>query len=86
MRTGGLAGNDWSRLCAYGDVPADCYVVKGLQRARRKAHAGSPGFDLGVDDLEAFDAFILELKDDQTFLASMRHVRSLVMDADDVTT
>lgn len=62
-----LAGNGlYETLLSLGRTEADCYVVSGLTEAEKKKLmlADNRVFDLGVDDLAALDAFILELKDD----------------------
>lgn len=62
-----LAGNGlYEALRSMGRTEADCYVVTGLSEAKKKKLmlADNRVFDLGVDDLETLDAFILELKDD----------------------
>jgi ParB-like chromosome segregation protein Spo0J len=83
-----LAGNGLvETLRSMGRTEADCYVVKGLTESEKKKLmlADNRIFDLGVDDLEAFDAFILELKDDLDIPGFDEDMlRSLVMDADDV--
>ena len=62
-----LAGNGLhATLVQLGHTEANCYVVRGLSEAEKKKLmlADNRVFDLGVDDMAAFDAFILELKDD----------------------
>lgn len=62
-----LAGNGlYKALCLMERTEADCYVVTGLSETQKKKLmlADNRVFDLGVDDLETLDAFILELKDD----------------------
>lgn len=62
-----LAGNGlYETLLSMGRTEADCYVVTGLTEAQKKKLmlADNRVFDLGVDDLSALDAFVLELKDD----------------------
>lgn len=62
-----LAGNGlYETLLSLGRTEADCYVVSGLTEAEKEKLmlADNRVFDLGVDDLAALDAFILELKDD----------------------
>lgn len=62
-----LAGNGlFETLLAMERTEADCYVVEGLTEAEKKKLmlADNRVFDLGVDDLAALDAFVLELKDD----------------------
>lgn len=82
-----LAGNGLvETLRSMGRTEADCYVVKGLTEVEKKKLmlADNRIFDLGVDDMAAFDAFILELKDDLDvpgFDEDM--LKSLVMDTDD---
>lgn len=82
-----LAGNGlMETLQNMGRVEADCYVVEGLTDTEKKKLmlADNRIFDLGVDDMAAFDAFILELKDDLDvpgFDEDM--LKSLVMDAGD---
>jgi ParB-like chromosome segregation protein Spo0J len=62
-----LAGNGlYDTLVSLGYTEADCYVVKGLSENEKKKLMLSDNriFDLGVDDMSAFDAFIQELGDD----------------------
>lgn len=82
-----LAGNGLAEaLISMGRTEADCYVVTGLTEIEKKKlmMADNRIFDLGVDDMAAFDAFILELKDDLDvpgFDEDM--LKSLVMDTDE---
>lgn len=82
-----LAGNGLAEaLISMGRTEADCYVVSGLTEIEKKKlmMADNRIFDLGVDDMAAFDAFILELKDDLDvpgFDEDM--LKSLVMDTDE---
>ena len=79
-----LAGNGLHEaLLQLGRTEADCHIVKGLteQQKKKLMLADNRIFDLGVDDMVAFDAFILELKDDLDvpgFDEDM--LKSLVMD------
>lgn len=62
-----LAGNGlYDTLLAMGRTEADCYVVTGLSEKEKKKLmlADNRIFDLGVDDMDAFDALIAELGDD----------------------
>lgn len=62
-----LAGNGlYETLLSMGRAEADCYVVKGLTENEKKKLmlADNRIFDLGVDDMKAFDEFIAELGDD----------------------
>jgi len=82
-----LAGNGLvETLLSMGRTEADCYIAEGLTEIEKKKLmlADNRIFDLGVDDMAAFDAFILELKDDLDvpgFDEDM--LKSLVMDTDD---
>lgn len=82
-----LAGNGLAEaLKSMGRTEADCYVVTGLTENEKKKlmMADNRIFDLGVDDMAAFDAFILELKDDLDvpgFDEDM--LKSLVMSTDE---
>lgn len=61
-----LAGNGlYEALLSMGQTEADCYVVAGLSEAEKKKLmlADNRIFNLGIDDSEAFDAIISELKD-----------------------
>lgn len=83
-----LAGNGlYETLLQMGRTEADCHVVKGLTEVQKKKLmlADNRIFDLGVDDMAAFDAFILDLKDDLDvpgFDEDM--LKSLVMDTREV--
>ena len=62
-----LAGNGlFETLLSMGHTEADCYVVEGLTENEKKKLmlADNRIFDLGVDDMKAFDEFIAELGDD----------------------
>lgn len=62
-----LAGNGlYETLLSMGRSEADCYVVEGLTENEKKKLilADNRIFDLGVDDMKAFDEFIAELGDD----------------------
>ena len=62
-----LAGNGlYETLLSMGRTEADCYVVEGLTENEKKKLmlADNRIFDLGVDDMNAFDEFIAELGDD----------------------
>jgi len=62
-----LAGNGLHQtLVELGWTEADCHIVTGLTEAQKKKLmlADNRIFDLGVDDMAAFDEFILDLKDD----------------------
>ena len=62
-----LAGNGlYETLLSMGRTEADCYVVEGLTENEKKKLmlADNRIFDLGVDDMKAFDEFIAELGDD----------------------
>lgn len=62
-----LAGNGlFETLVSLNYTEADCYVVSGLSEKEKKKLMLSDNriFDLGVDDMAAFDAFIQELGDD----------------------
>ena len=82
-----LAGNGLvETLRSMGCTEADCYVVKGLTENEKKKLmlADNRIFDLGVDDMAAFDAFVLELKDDLDIPGFDEDMlKSLVMDTDD---
>lgn len=62
-----LAGNGlFETLVSMGKTEADCYVVVGLSDKEKKKLmlADNRIFDLGVDDMAAFDSLIAELGDD----------------------
>lgn len=62
-----LAGNGlYETLLSMGRTEAECYVVEGLTEKEKKKLmlADNRIFDLGVDDMKAFDEFIAELGDD----------------------
>jgi len=62
-----LAGNGlYQTLLSMGKTEAACYIVKGLTEKEKKKLmlADNRIFDLGVDDMNAFDALIAELGDD----------------------
>lgn len=62
-----LAGNGlYDTLLALGWKDADCYIVSGLSEKEKKKLmlADNRIFDLGVDDMDAFDAILAELGED----------------------
>jgi len=62
-----LAGNGLHQtLVELGWTEVTCYIAAGLSEAQKKKLmlADNRIFDLGVDDMAAFDEFILDLKDD----------------------
>lgn len=62
-----IAGNGlYTALLQLGREEADCYVVTGLSEIEKKKLmlADNRIFNLGVDDLRAFDEIILELDND----------------------
>lgn len=83
-----LAGNGLHEaLTQLGFKEASCYVVTGLTEAQKKKlmMADNRIFDLGVDDMAAFDAFILELKDDLDIPGFDEDMlKSFVMDTNEV--
>jgi ParB-like chromosome segregation protein Spo0J len=84
-----LAGNGlYDTLLSMGRVDADCYVTAGLTEAAKKKLmlADNRVFNLGVDDLAAFDAIVLELKDDLDIPGFEEDLlRSIVMEADEAS-
>lgn len=62
-----LAGNGlYEALTQLGYTEAGCHIVTGLteQQKKKLMMADNRIFDLGVDDMAAFDEFVAELKDD----------------------
>lgn len=84
-----LVGNGlFETLLAMGHAEADCYVVSGLTEAQKKKLmlADNRVFDLGVDDLAALDALVLELKDDLDIPGFEEDLlRAMVMEADEAS-
>lgn len=83
-----LAGNGlYETLTALGWQEADCYVVKGLSETEKKKLmlADNRIFDLGVDDMAAFDQLIAELGDDLDVPGyDYDLLKSIVADAEEV--
>ena len=78
----------YETLLSLGRTEADCYVVSGLTDAEKKKLmlADNRVFDLGVDDLAALDAFILDLKDDLDIPGYEEDLlRAMVMEADEAS-
>ena len=84
-----LAGNGlYETLCSMGRTEADCYIVTGLTEAQKKKLmlADNRVFDLGVDDLAALDALVLELKDDLDIPGFEEDLlQAMVMEADEAS-
>ncbi len=62
-----LAGNGlYETLLSMGWVDADCHIVQGLSESEKKKLmlADNKIYGLGVDDLDALDSILAELKDD----------------------
>lgn len=85
-----LAGNGlMATLQSMGYETADCYVVTGLSENEKKKLmlADNRIFDLGVDDMAAFDALIAELGDDLDVPGfDDALLQSLTADAEEVDT
>lgn len=83
-----LAGNGlYETLTALGWKEADCHIVTGLSDAGKKKLmlADNRIYSLGVDDMDAFDAIIGELRDDLDIPGyDLEMLQSLVMDEDEV--
>ena len=83
-----LAGNGlYETLVSLNYTEADCYVVEGLSEKEKKKLMLSDNriFDLGVDDMSAFDAFIQELGDDLDVPGFDEDLlKSIIADADEV--
>lgn len=84
-----LAGNGlFETLRSMGRTEADCYIVSGLTEAQKKKLmlADNRVFDLGVDDLAALDALVLELKDDLDIPGFDEDLlQAMVMEANEAT-
>lgn len=83
-----LAGNGlFATMRSMNFETADCYVVTGLSEKEKKKLmlADNRIFDLGVDDMTAFDEVIAELGDDLDVPGFDEDLlKSLMADADDV--
>lgn len=83
-----LAGNGlYETLVSMGRSEADCYVVTGLSDKEKKKLmlADNRIFDLGVDDMKAFDEVIAELGDDLDVPGYDEDLlQTLIADTDDV--
>lgn len=83
-----LAGNGlYDTLHTMGRSEADCYVVAGLTEKQKKKLmlADNRIFSLGVDDMDTFDSFIQELKDDLDIPGfDEEMLQSLVLDVEEV--
>ncbi len=84
-----LAGNGlFEAMKSMGLSDADCYVVEGLTEAQKKKLmlADNRVFNLGVDDMEALDAFVQELKDDLDIPGfEVDLLQAMVMEAEEAT-
>lgn len=84
-----LAGNGlFETLRSMGRTEADCYIASGLTEAQKKKLmlADNRVFDLGVDDLAALDALVLELKDDLDIPGFDEDLlQAMVMEANEAT-
>lgn len=84
-----LAGNGlFEAMKSMGRTDADCYVVTGLTEAQKKKLmlADNRVFNLGVDDMEALDAFVQELKDDLDIPGFEEDLlQAMVMEAEEAT-
>lgn len=83
-----LCGNGlYDALVSMGRTEADCYVMAGLSEKQKKKLmlADNRIFSLGVDDMDTFDAFVQELKDDLDIPGfDMDMLQSLVLDVGEV--
>ena len=84
-----LAGNGlYEAMRSMGLTDADCYVVTGLTEAQKKKLmlADNRVFNLGVDDMDALDAFVQELKDDLDIPGFEEDLlQAMVMEAEEAT-
>ena len=84
-----LAGNGlFEAMKSMGLTEADCYVVSGLTESQKKKLmlADNRVFNLGVDDMEALDAFVQELKDDLDIPGFEEDLlQAMVMEAEEAT-
>ncbi len=84
-----MAGNGlFEAMKSMGRTDADCYVVTGLTEAQKKKLmlADNRVFNLGVDDMEALDAFVQELKDDLDIPGFEEDLlQAMVMEAEEAT-
>lgn len=84
-----LAGNGlFEAMKSMGLAEADCYVVTGLTEAQKKKLmlADNRVFNLGVDDMEALDAFVQELRDDLDIPGFEEDLlQAMVMEAEEAT-
>ena len=82
-----LAGNGLKEaLEKTGATEGDCYVAKGLTEAEKKKLmlADNRIFNLGIDDIAAFDAIIADLGEDFDIPGyDEDFLKSLVMDAEE---
>lgn len=78
----------YEALTRCGYTEAYCLVKAGMTVAEKKKMmmADNKIFDLGVDDISTFDAFIAELRDDLDIPGYDEEIlQSMVSDAEDVT-
>lgn len=78
----------YEALTRCGYTEAYCLVKSGMTVAEKKKMmmADNKIFDLGVDDINTFDAFIAELRDDLDIPGYDEEIlQSMVSDAEDVT-
>lgn len=78
----------YEALIRCGYTEAYCLVKSGMTVAEKKKMmmADNKIFDLGVDDINTFDAFIAELRDDLDIPGYDEEIlQSMVSDAEDVT-
>ena len=84
-----LAGNGlYETLLRMGKTEAEVYQVKGLTANQKKKLmiADNKIFDLGVDNLDVFDEFLVELKDDMDIPGFDEDIlRTMVSEADNVS-
>lgn len=84
-----LAGNGlFEAMKSMGFADADCYVAAGLSESQKKKLmlADNRVFNLGVDDMEALDAFVQELKDDLDIPGFEEDLlQAMVMEAEEAT-
>lgn len=78
----------YEALIRCGYTEAYCLIKSGMTVAEKKKMmmADNKIFDLGVDDINTFDAFIAELRDDLDIPGYDEEIlQSMVSDAEDVT-